>query len=126
MPAGQSNITWFPEVKLTLKSLWNSNMDIEDHFELMAKLNEQLGKIRTDLNVKPEMYYCYHCNERRQGEFTMVTITSMYFALERFEICDHKKHLELKRNWRKYARQNSINIHGKAIDKAKVSKKGPH
>jgi len=123
MPAGQSNTTWFPELKSTLKSDWNFNMNIEDHFKLMAKLNDQLGKIRKELNVKPEMFYCNHCNERHESELRMVTITSMYFALERFEICNHKEHLELKRNWRKYSKQNSVNIYGKRIGEEMESRK---
>ena len=123
MPAGQSNTTWFPDLKSTLKSDWNFNMNIEDHFELVAKLNDQLSKIRKELNVKPEMIYCNHCNERHEREFTMVTITSMYFALERFEICNHKEHLELKRNWRRYSKENSINIYGKRIGEESESRK---
>ena len=98
-------------------------MNIEDHFELVAKLNDQLSKIRKELNVKPEMIYCNHCNERHEREFTMVTITSMYFALERFEICNHKEHLELKRNWRRYSKENSINIYGKRIGEESESRK---
>jgi hypothetical protein len=123
MPAGQSTTTWFPELKATLKSDWNFNMEIEDHFKLMTKLNDQLRRIRKELNIKPPMFFCYHCNEKHESELTMVTITSMYFALERFEICNHKEHLELKRNWRKYSKQNSINIHGKPIDKEEKSRK---
>ena len=123
MPAGQSNTTWFPELKSTLKSHWNFNMNIEDHFELVAKLNDQLITIRKELNVKPPMFYCNHCNERHESELTMVTITSMYFALERFEICNHKEHLEFKCNWRKYSKQKSINIYGKQIGEERESRK---
>jgi hypothetical protein len=121
MPAGQSNTTWFPEIRSTLKLEWNFNMSIEEHFELIAKLNNQLNKIRKELNVKPPMFYCNHCKERHESEFSVVTITSMYFALERFEICNHKEHLELKRNWRKYSKRNSINIYGKPIGEEKES-----
>jgi hypothetical protein len=45
----------------------------------------------------------------------MVTITSMYFALENLELCTHKEHLELKLNWKKYSKLNSINIHVKPL-----------
>jgi hypothetical protein len=113
MPAGQANTTWFLELKSTLRADWNLKMIIEDHFTLMANLNDQLSNIRKDLNVKPQTFFCKHCNERRVGKFSMVTITSMYFALERFEICTHEEHLALKRKWRKYSKQNSINIYGK-------------
>ena len=123
MPAGQSHTTWFPELKATLKSQWQFDSNIEDHFALINKLNNQLTNIRKELNVKAPMFYCYHCKERHASAFTMVTITSMYFALERFEICDHKEHLELKRNWRKYSKQNSINIHGKPLEQEKKSRK---
>ena len=123
MPAGQSSTTWFPELKSMLKSQWNFKSNIEDHFELMSKLNELLRRIRIKYNVKAPIFYCKHCDERHESELVMVTITSMYFALERFEICNHKEHLELKRNWRKYSKQNSINIHGKPIEEEKKSQK---
>jgi len=116
MPSGQSHTTWFPELKAILETDWNFNSKIDDHFALMNKLNNHLTRIRKELNVKPPTFFCRHCNERHESELAMVTITSMYFALERFGICNHKEHLELKRNWRKYSKQNSINIHGKIID----------
>jgi hypothetical protein len=54
---------------------------------------------------------------------SVVTITSMYFALERFELCTHDEHLELKRNWRKYSKKNSINIYGKPIEEKKEERR---
>lgn len=48
-----------------------------------------------------------------------VTITSMYFAIKNTELCTHKEHLELKRNWRKYSKENQINIHGNPIEEEK-------
>ena len=44
MPAGQSHTTWFPELKATLKSQWQFDSNIEDHFALINKLNNQLTK----------------------------------------------------------------------------------
>jgi len=123
MPSGQSHTTWFPELKVTLKTHWKLNSKIEDHFALMNNLNTQLNRIRKELKVKPPTFFCKHCNVRHEGKLTMVTITSMYFALEKFEIINHKEHLELKRNWRKYSKKKSINIHGSPIDEEKKSRK---
>ncbi len=119
MPKGQSTMIWFPELKNILKTQWEFSLNIQEHFDLMNILNDELNKVRKDLNVKPPKYFCKHCNERHESVLNMVTITSMYFALERFDIFSHKEHLELKRNWRKYSNQNSINIHGKPIEEKK-------
>lgn len=119
MPTGQSNMTWFPELKNILKNQWNFNLSIQEHFDLMNILNTELSKVRKDLKVKPATFFCKYCNKRHEIKLNMVTITSMYFALENFEICTHKEHLELKRNWRKYSKQNLINIHGKPTEEKK-------
>jgi len=112
MPSGQSYTTWFSELKDILKKEWKDNLSIQEHFDLMKRLNMKLVEIRKNFDVKPPMIWCKNCNGRHKGKLAMVTITSMYFALERFEICSHEKHLELKRNWKKYSKVNSINIHG--------------
>ena len=119
MPAGQSFTTWFSELKNILKHQWKDDLSIQEHFELIEILNLKLTEIRDELNVKPPIIRCKNCNAKHEGKLVMVTITSMYYALERFEICSHEKHLELKRNWRKYSKNNSIDIHGKS----KITKK---
>jgi hypothetical protein len=123
MPAGQSNTTWFPKLKNLLKEQWKFDSTIEEHFELVKTLNENLEEIRKRLNVKPPTFWCKHCNERHESKMSVVTITSMYFALERFELCTHDEHLELKRNWRKYSKNNSINIYGKPIEDKKEERR---
>ena len=122
MPSGQSSTTWFPELKKILKTQWKFSLKIRDHFDLMKILNVELDKIRKDLNVKAPIFFCKHCNEKHEIKLQMVTITSMYFALERFEICTHDEHLELKRNWRKYSKEESINIHGRTIEEEEERK----
>jgi len=117
MPSGQSQTTWFPELKNILKTQWKYNLNIQDHFDLMKRLNDRLLEIRKEYNVKPPTFFCKNCNGRHKGKLQMVTITSMYFALERFEVSTHEEHLELKRNWKKYSKENSINIHGKVMKK---------
>lgn len=123
MPSGQSHTTWFPELKIILKTQWKFSLNIQDHFDFMKILNDKLNKIRKELKIKPPIFFCNHCNERHESKLQMVTITSMYFALERFEICTHKEHLELKRNWKKYSKKNSINIHGKPVEEENKTRK---
>lgn len=117
MPSGQSSTTWFPELKNILEQEWTFNPNIDEHFKLVEKLNKQLKRVRLELNVKTRTFWCHNCNERHESEFSSVTITSLYFALERFGHCTHKEHLELKRNWRKHSKENSVNIYGNQITK---------
>lgn len=117
MPSGQSSTTWFIELKNILEQEWTFYSSIDDHFKLVEKLNKELNRIRLKLNIKPPTFWCHNCNERRESEFSSVTITSLYFALERFEHCTHKEHLELRRNWRKYSKENSVTIYGNQIAK---------
>ena len=123
MPSGQSHTTWFPELKNILKQQWRFDSNIQKHFELVEILNKKLVEVRQRFNVKAPIFWCENCNERHESILTMVTITSMYFALERFELCTHKEHLELKRNWRKYSKENLINIHGKPIEEEEKTRK---
>ena len=66
------------------------------------------------------MFWCKHCKTRHASKFNMVTITAMYYALERFEICTSEKHLALKRNWKKYSKEHSIDIRGQLKKNTKV------
>lgn len=115
MPTGQSFTTWFPELKNMLKSSWNFESSIQDHFALVEKLNKELTQTRIKYKVKPPTFYCRHCKERHEMKMNMVTITAMYFALERFGLCSHQEHLELKRTWKQYSKWNLIDINGNSM-----------
>ncbi|MGK0314468.1 MAG: hypothetical protein ACI86M_000682 [Saprospiraceae bacterium] len=95
---------------------------IQGSFELDEILNRKLTEVRQELNVKPPTFWCRNCNERRKTEMNMLTIIAMYFAVGKLELYTHKEHLELKRNWRKYSKENLINKHGKPIDEKKITK----
>lgn len=97
MPAGQAHTTWFPELKAILKERWNSKMTIEQHFDIVNDLNNKLTQIRTDLNIQPPMMWCPNCQKRHRSKFTDVSITAMYYALKRFEVCGNDEFNKLLR-----------------------------
>ncbi|MCP3929757.1 MAG: hypothetical protein GY705_11725, partial [Bacteroidetes bacterium] len=74
-----------------LRDKWTENYSIAEQFVLVDELNAKLTEIRTEGNMKPAMMWCPTCQERSRGEFTNVTITSMFFALKRFEICSENE-----------------------------------
>jgi len=113
MPAGQAHTTWFPELKDILKNKWNSKLSIEQHFDLVTDLNKKLQQIRTDLKIQPPMMWCPKCQKRHRSKFTDVSITAMYYALKRFELCDEQEFKKLKKEWTKYSKTNDIDIYGK-------------
>jgi hypothetical protein len=113
MPAGQAHTTWFPELKDILKESWNSKMSIEQHFDLVNNLNKRLNQIRTDLNVQPPMMWCPNCQKRHRSKFTDVSITAMYYALKRFEVCGNDEFIKLLKEWKKYSKSENIDIYGK-------------
>jgi len=118
MPAGQAHTTWFPELKNILKNKWSSNLSIERHFDLVNDLNTKLNKIRTDLNIQPSMMWCPKCQKRHRSKFTNVSITAMYYALKRFELCENDDFNKLLRDWKKYSKSKNIDIYGnEKIDK---------
>jgi len=118
MPAGQAHTTWFPELKDILKNKWSSNLPIEQHFDLVKDLNDKLKQIRTDLNIQPPMMLCPKCKKRNRSKFTDVSITAMYYALKRFELCENDEFNKLLREWKKYSKSENIDIYGnKKIDK---------
>ena len=118
MPAGQAHTTWFPELKNILKNKWSSSLSIEQHFDLVNDLNTKLNKIRTDLNIQPSMMWCPKCQKRHRSKFTNVSITAIYYALKRFELCENDDFNKLLRDWKKYSKSKNIDIYGnEKIDK---------
>lgn len=122
MPAGQAHTTWFPELKDILKERWNSKMSIEQHFDIANDLNNKLNQIRTDLNIEPPMMWCPNCQKRHRSKFTDVSITAMYYALKRFELCGNDEFNKLLREWKNYSKSENIDIYGK-VKPDKVLKK---
>jgi len=123
MPAGQAHTTWFPELKNVLKERWNSKMSIEQHFDIVNDLNNKLIQIRTDLNIQPPMMWCPNCQKRHRSKFTDVSITAMYYALKRFEICGSDEFNRLLREWKKYSKSENIDIYGKKKPDKSMAKK---
>jgi hypothetical protein len=122
MPAGQAHTTWFPELIDTLKDRWNSKMSIEQHFDLVNDLNKKLNQIRTDLDIQPPMMWCLNCQQRHRSRFTNVSITAMYYALKRFELCNNDEFNKLLKEWKKYSKSENINIYGiEKTDKSNVT-----
>lgn len=112
MPTGQAHTTWFPELKGILKDSWNSKLSIEQHFDIVNDLNKKLKQIRTDLNIQPPMMWCPNCQKRHRSRFTNVSITGMYYALKRFEVCENDEFNKLLREWKKYSKSENIDIYG--------------
>ena len=112
MPAVQAHTTWFPELKDILKTKWNSKLTIPQQFDLVMELNKKLNQIRTDLNIQPPMMWCPKCQKRERSRFAEVSITAMYYALKRFELCDEQEFKILKKEWTKYSKIESIDIYG--------------
>ena len=123
MPAGQAHTTWFPELKDILKKRWNSKLTISQQFDLVNELNKKLNQIRTDLNIQPPMMWCPKCQKRERSRFTEVSITAMYYALKRFELCEDEEFNKHLRDWRQYSNSENIDIYGrKKSDKEIVRK----
>ena len=118
MPAGQAHTIWFPELKDILKKKWRSTLTIPQQFELLAELNNELNQIRIDFDIQPPMMWCPKCQKRHRSRFRDVSITAMYYALQRFELCEEEDFKKLKRDWKNYSKSEYINIYGrKIIDK---------
>lgn len=117
MPIGQAHTTWFPKVKEVLQAKWNSNLTIIEHFKLVEDLNNCLDKIRADGSIEPPIIWCPTCKTKHPGVFTKISITAMYFALEKQGLCDHEEFLSLKREWNKYSKAKGINIYGNENEK---------
>lgn len=112
MPAGQAHTTWFPELKDILKDRWKLELSIEQHFDLVNDLNKKLKQIRTDLNIQPPMMWCPKCQKRHHSKFTDVSLTGMYYALKRFEMCENHEFNKLLGKWKKYSKSDNIDIYG--------------
>jgi hypothetical protein len=124
MPAGQAHTTWFPELKDILKDQWDSALTIPQQLKLMTKLNIKLQQIRTELKIQPPMMWCPKCQKRHRSRFVGVSITAMYYALMRFELCSEDDFKKLKKNWNKYSKTENIDIYGNAINEKNKEEHG--
>lgn len=115
MPAGQAHTIWFPELKDILKEKWDSTLTIPQQFELLAELNSKLNQIRKKLEIQPPMMWCPKCQKRHRSRFSDVSITAMYYALKRFELCAEEDFKRLIKNWKNYSKNENIDIYGKNI-----------
>ena len=113
MPAGQAHTIWFSELKDILKEKWNSKMSIEQEFDLVKELNNKLNLIRADLKIQPPMMWCPKCQKRERSIFREVSITAMYYAVTRFELCKDDYLKKLLRDWKKHSKMENIDIYGK-------------
>ena len=112
MQSGQAHTIWFSELKIILKDRWAADLTIAEQFKLVTDLNCRLNQIRIDNNIQPPMMWCPKCKKRERSRFTKISITGMYYALKRFEICTDKKFKELQKKWKKYSIERDIDIYG--------------
>jgi hypothetical protein len=120
MPPGQAHTTWFPELKQLLQENWNTNLTIPEQFELVVGLNNKLNQIRTERNIQPPMMWCPNCQERHRSRFMDVSITAVYFALKRFDMCTENEFNELRKKWKIYSKEKNLDIYGKLVDKTTI------
>jgi len=126
MPQGQAHTVWFKELKIFLKENWTHTFSISDHFLLVSELNSKLNKIRIDANIKPPMMWCPKCQQRKQSKFIPISITGMYWALKRFEICSETEFKNLLKNWKTYSVKEQINIYGNPIELERIDNNENH
>ena len=120
MPAGQAQTTWFPELKQILQDNWNSNLTIPEQFKLVSDLNIKLNQIRTERNIQPPMMWCPNCQERHRSKFMDFSITAVYFALKRFNICSENDFNELRKKWKIYSKEKNLDNYGNVVDMIKI------
>jgi hypothetical protein len=113
MPSGQAHTIWFEELKQLLKEKWNPELSISHQFDLVSSLNQMLDKIRADRNIKPPMMWCPKCQKRERSKFIPISITGVYYALKRFEICSEEEFKKLMVSWKIYSKAQDIDIYGK-------------
>jgi hypothetical protein len=56
--------------------------------------------------------WCPICQKRNRSRFTDVSITGMYYALKRFDVCEKDEFNKLLREWKKYSKSKNIDIYG--------------
>ncbi|MCK9399979.1 MAG: hypothetical protein M0Q51_08325 [Bacteroidales bacterium] len=116
MPIGQSHTVWFEELKLLLKEKWNDSLSISEQLFLVSELNTKLNQIRKEKNIKPPMMWCPECQKHTQSKFSPVSITGMYWALKRFEICSESEFKRLVKSWETYSKEEKVDIYGQQIN----------
>ena len=70
--------------------------------------------------------WCPKCQQRKQSKFIPISITGMYWALKRFEICSETEFKNLLKNWKTYSVKEQINIYGNPIELERIDNNENH
>ena len=112
MPSGDAHRQWFPEMIDMLSRQWVPDLSWDELAGLAARLDATLQQIRKDRNIIPPMFTCSKCGVRKRLCFTKISVNATILAAGRFGIMSQSEARGMSRRWKKYSKEQDINLYG--------------
>ena len=114
MPSGDPQRTWFPEMVTALRRQWHEAMSFTEMVKLRDQLEALLRSIRSERNIQPPLMKCTKCGKMEPAAEPRVSVRAMILSLSRSGIAMQTEVRRLEKEWKKYQRENGLDIYGKA------------
>ena len=112
MPSGDAHRQWFPEMIDMLSRQWTPDLSWDELVGLAARLDATLQQIRKDRNIIPPMFTCSKCGVSKRSCFTKISVNATILAAGRFGIMSQSEARGMSRRWKKYSKEQDINLYG--------------
>lgn len=112
MPSGDAHRQWFPEMIDMLSRQWVPDLSWDELVGLAARLDATLQQIRKDRNIIPPMFNCSKCGVAKRSCFTKISVNATILAAGRFGIMSQSEARGMSRRWKKYSKEQDINLYG--------------
>jgi transcription elongation factor Elf1 len=95
-----------------LSRQWVPDLSWDELVGLAARLDATLQQIRKDRNIIPPMFTCSKCGVRKRSCFTKISVNATILAAGRFGIMSQSEARGMSRRWKKYSKEQDINLYG--------------
>ena len=121
MAQGDAQRAWFPEMLSILRKRWYPDISWEEVSKICDDMQRLRDEIRERKNIKPVRMYCKKCGKYSETVPPKISIRSLLFALRKVDIVTEEEFKTSDRNWKKYRKENNLDLFGKKIQNAELS-----
>ncbi len=113
MPAGDAQMTWFPEMVDELRNRWREGLSLSELMKLRDDLDAMLHRIRSERQIRAPVVHCRSCGHVGPGMEPDVSVRAAIIALGRFGIVSAEEAKAIEKRWGSYRKENGLDLHGK-------------
>ena len=116
MPSGDPHRTWFLEMIDLLRSDWRRSMSVVELIQLRDRLDGMLQTIRFERGIRTPKMRCSKCGTHDHASHPEVSVRAMILSLGRFGIASAEETRNLEKAWRRFRRDEQLDLYGQKVD----------